>query len=136
MTNGRNDWNVPYSHITWFDRLLRTHDNIANVQRSHDILFEVDRKKQNDHLKILCCREYTMGLTSIQRGLYEFGPLNIFYIGGGWCGYTRQAKEFCVTQKIGLFISEEMNGGLWKNDYWTYHRRDKDGNPVYSYTTR
>jgi hypothetical protein len=96
-------------------------------------LFEVDRKAQKDSLKILCCNEYTMALTAIQRGLNEFGAIDIFYIGGGWCGYTKEAKEYCLTQKMGIFVSNEMSGALWKDDHWTYHQRDQDGNPIYYY---
>jgi hypothetical protein len=133
MTNGNNTWDVRFSHIAWFERLLLSHKNLTNVQRHDDIIFEVDRVAQKDHLKILCCNEYAMGVTLVQRGLAEFGGVNIFYIGGGWCGYTQEAKEFCQSQNIGLFVTDEVHGALWKADYWTYHRRDKDGNPVYYY---
>lgn len=133
MTNGKNAWGVPYSQITWFERLLAGHGNVARVERHDDIVFEVDRKAPADHIKMLCCREYTMGVTAVLRGLSEFGAVNIFYIGGGWCGYTREAKEFGLAQKIGIFISDEMTGALWKNDYWAYHKRNKDGHPIYFY---
>ena len=76
-----------------------------------------------------------MGLTLVLRGLQEFGELSLFYIGGGWCGYTYQAKEYCIEQKIGLFVTNEINGALWKNDYWTYHKRDEKRNSVYYYKT-
>ncbi len=133
MTNGSNEWGV--SSISWFERFLQTHKNIEKIERHDDIIFEVDRKAQKDHLKMLCCNEYTMGLTLVQRGLHEFGGVNIFYIGGGWCGYTPQAKEFCLSQKIGLFVTNEMSGALWKDDYWNYYQRDKEGNPSYFYRT-
>lgn len=131
MTNGSNNWRVPYSKITWFQRLLATHPNISTVSRHHDIIFEVERVKQKDHLIIFCCDEYTMGITAIQRALHEFGPVNIIYIGGGWCGYERQAKQFCIDAEIGLYVSNEMNGALWKDQFWGYHQTDDQGNPVY-----
>ena len=131
MTNGHNDWGVRYSHIAWFEKLLQNHGNAANVHRHDDIIFEIDRKKQSDHLKILCCNEYTIGLTLVLRGLHEFGAINIFYIGGGWCGYTRQAKEYCLEHRIGLFVTDEIHGALWRDYYWLYHKRDDEGNPAY-----
>ncbi|WP_156972483.1 hypothetical protein [Nitrosospira sp. NpAV] len=73
-----------------------------------------------------------MGLTMVQRALHEFGTLNIIYIGGGWCGYTNEAKDFCLEAKIGLYVTDDMSGALWRDNFWTYHRKDKDGNPVYS----
>ena len=129
-SNGTNTWDVSFSHIAWFERLLKTHSNILNVSRHHDLLFEVDRKRQSDHLSIFCCNEYTMGLTMVQRAIHEFGTLNLIYIGGGWCGYTTEAKEFCLEAKIGLYVTDEMSGALWRDDFWSYHRKDKDGNPI------
>lgn len=131
MTNGRNDWGVPFSHIMWFDRFLKNHGNVVSIERSLDILFLVTRKAQADSLNTLCLREYTMGLTLIQRALNEFEHLDIIYIGGGWNGYTPEAKQYCLDSNIGLYVTDEMSGALWGDEYWAYHQNDKDGNPKY-----
>lgn len=131
MTNGSNDWGVPFSHIMWLERFLKSHGNIVSVERSRDILFIVSRRTTHDSLNILCLREYTMGLTFVQRALNEFGQIDIIYIGGGWSGYTPEAKDYCLGSKIGLFVTDEMSGTLWSDEYWSYHQRDKDGNPKY-----
>lgn len=128
--NGSNTWDVSYSHIAWFERLLTTHPNVSACFRHDDIVFEVDRERQRDHLTIVCCNEYTMSLTMVHRALHEFGPLSLIYIGGGWCSYTGEAKEFCLESKIGLYVTDEMSGALWRNDFWSYVKKDKDGNPV------
>lgn len=122
--NGSNTWGVPYSDITWFERLLQNHNNVKNIQRHDDIIFEIDRVKQSDHLRILCCRQYTMSMTLVQKALSDFGKLNIIYIGGGWNSYDADAKEFCNQQRIGLYTTPEMSGGLWKNEYWNYQKPD------------
>ena len=129
--NGANTWNVTFAQISWLEKLLSTHGNIGSVTRHHDIVFEVDRRKQGDHLSIICLNEYTMGITAVHRVIHVFGKPEIIYIGGGWCGYTLQAKEFCLAEGIGLYVTEEMLGGLWANDYWNYCSRDKNGDPVY-----
>lgn len=131
MTNGENDWGTLYSDITWLDKFLKNQKNIASVSRSKDILFKIERVNQKDKLNILCLRQYTMGLTLVQRALAEFEGLNIIYIGGGWCGYTEEAKEFCLESKLGLYVTNEMSGAIWRDDYWAYHKKDKDGNPSY-----
>ena len=133
MTNGQNAWGVRFSHITWFERFLRTHGNVVEASRHDDIIFDIVRKKQGDQLVALCCNEYTAGITIVQRALAEFGGVNVIYIGGGWCGYTAQAKEFCVSSRIGIFVTDEMMGALWADDYWNYHKRDQNGNPIYHY---
>ena len=130
MTNGSNDWNVPYSQITWFGSLLSSHKNVESVERSQDIVFDIKRKNQDDHLRIVCVNKYTMGQTMVSRVLNEFPRVNIIYIGGGWNGYTTEAKEFCTNSEIGLYVSNEMNGALWKDDFWSYYKRDEDGNKI------
>jgi hypothetical protein len=130
-SNGSNEWNVPFSDIAWFERLLRTHRNVNDVSRHDDIVFNVERVRQRDQLTILCCRQYAMGITLVHRALAEFGRLSVIYIGGGWNGYTSEAKDFCVNQQIGLYVTDEMSGALWRDDYWAYHRRDSEGNPEF-----
>lgn len=130
MSNGSNNWGVPFHHITWFERLLSTHGNVESLTRTRDILFEIKRKEQNDSLRILCLREYTMGKTMVQRAQEEFGHLSIIYIGGGWNACTIEAKEYCMSENIGIYVSDEMTGALWRNDYWNYFKRDRDGNTI------
>jgi hypothetical protein len=130
MNNGRNSWGVEYHRIVWFENLLNGHPNVINIHRHDDIVFKIDRRRNGDHLKVLCCYEYTMGITAIHRALYEFGELNIIHVGGGWCGYTLEAKQLCLDSQIGLYVSNEMNGALWRDDYWNYYQKDRDGNPV------
>lgn len=132
--NGSNSWNVSFAHISWFERLLSSHGNVDSVTRHHDLLFDVNRGRQKDQLMVVCLNEYTMGLTAVHRAIHEFGKPNIIYIGGGWCGYTQQAKEFCLNEQIGLYVTDEMSGALWNTQYSAYHKRDKKGNPVYHFS--
>lgn len=129
--NGSNSWDVSFAHISWFERLLRAHGNCGTLTRRDDLVFELYRKQQKDHLSVVCLNEYTMGITAVQRVIHEFGKPSIIYIGGGWCGYTEQAKQFCLSEGIGLYVTNEMSGALWATEYWAYHQRDRDGNPIY-----
>lgn len=130
MTNGGNDWGTPYCDIVFLDRLIVTHKNISSSSRSHDILFTVQRENQGDTLRILCLRQYTMGKTMVDRALHEFGDLDLIYIGGGWNGYQSEAKEQCVSARIGLYVTDEMTGALWRDEYWNYQKRDDEGNTI------
>jgi hypothetical protein len=133
VTNGSNDWGVSFSRIAWLDKVLCTNNNIASVARHDDIVFELERRAQKDRLRLICCDEYSLGMLVVQRALDEFSPLHIIYTGGSWSGYTPEAKEYCLDAKIGLFNSTELNGALRQADYWSFHRTDEDGNPVYCY---
>lgn len=131
MSNGSNEWGVEFHRIQWFGNLLSSHNNVASVSRTRDILFQIERVRQRDSLRALCLYEYTASRTAIINAINYFGNLDIIHIGGGWCGYTKQAKQYCLENSIGLYVSDEMTGALWKNDFWNYNKTDKDGNPIY-----
>lgn len=133
MTNGHNEWNVKFSSISFCDRLLQQHSNISFVTRERDILFTFDRKQQGDRLHLLCLNEYTAGMGVVYRARGEFPILNIIYVGGNWNGYTEDAKVYCTGEHVGLFNSTEINGAIWKDEFWSYHRTDDEGNPWYPY---
>jgi len=115
------------------ETILLSHKNVVSFDRYHDILFRVGRENQRDTLCVLCTDEYAFGLTLVQRALVEFGSIQIISVGGAWNGYTREAKEYCLENQIGLYNSTELAGGLWQNEYWKFYRRDKDGAPIHSY---
>lgn len=132
MTNGSNSWGISYSRIAWLENAVKSHDNIINVTRHDDIIIEAERK-DGSSITIICLDEYALGESGIYRVLQEFPSVNFISVGGNWNGYTPEAKRLCLERKIGLFNSSELTGALWKNDFWNYHQRDKDGNPVYQF---
>lgn len=122
--NGTNNWGVPYCDITFFQRILDVHKNIYKSSRHDDIVFEVNRIKQDDHLRIFCCRQYSMSDTLVQKALADFGALDIIYVGGAWNAGTSVAGAYCKEQRIGIYNSTEINGALWKDEYWNYQKPD------------
>lgn len=115
--------------------MLKTHNNIESnsVKRTKDILFETTRLRQNDKVLVLCLREYTFGTTLYYKVLEEFPNVNIIYIGGGWSGYTKEAKSIALENKTGIYVTNEMTGALFKDEYWAYHKRNQEGDPDYFY---
>lgn len=132
MRNGTNTWNVSYSRISWLENAIKTHDNVANFSRHDDIIIEVNRKR-GDPLVIICLDEYTLGESAVSRVIQEFPAVNFIYVGGNWNGYTPEAKEVCLLRGIGLYNAGELSGAVFKNEFWTYHKKDEDGNPIYPY---
>mgnify|MGYP003667981455 CR=1 FL=1 len=131
MTNGSNDFGVTFPQIQFVLRLLSSHKAVERVERSKDIQLDIVTN-QGDNLRLVCVNEYTCGLTRVLEVLEGFPGTNIVYVGGAWNGYTMQAKKYCIDQSVGLFNSSEINGALFREDYWRYHKRDREGNPVYS----
>lgn len=131
MTNGSNDFGVTLPQIQFISRALDSHKAVERVQRSKDIQFDIVRSR-GDKLRLVCVNEYTCGLARVLEIMEAFPRTNIIYVGGAWNGYTMQAKNYCIDANLGLFNSSEINGALYREDYWRYHRTDKEGNPVYS----
>ena len=65
-----------------------------------------------------------MSDTLVQKALSEFGALDIIYVGGAWNAGTSAAGAYCADQKIGIYNSTEINGALWKDEYWNYQKPD------------
>lgn|ERR1043166_2826167 len=132
MRNGSNNWGVCFSRVSWLEAALRDHGNIRSVTRHDDIVFEVERISGSS-LTILCLDEYSFGESAAQRVFQEFPDVNLISVGGNWNGYTPEAKQLCLSRHVGLYNSSEINGAIWKDDFWNYFRKDPKGNPDYPY---
>ncbi|GBR34841.1 hypothetical protein AA0475_0129 [Acetobacter peroxydans] len=130
MTNGSNDFGVEWHQICWIERWLGRHINVLDFTRVNDIQFDVIRKRGCD-IHLICLDEYTCTLSRVLEVLDAFPVANFLYIGGNWNSYERAAKEYCLENKIGLFNTNEISGAFHRNDFWTYHRKAQDGNPIY-----
>jgi hypothetical protein len=130
MTNGSNELNVSYSQIVWINKVIANHPNVNSLTRSNDIQFDIERTRGNP-VRLVCINEYTCGLARVYDVLETFPGTNIIYVGGEWNSYTMEAKEYCLASGLGLYNSTEINGALHQNDFWTYHKKDRNGNPIY-----
>lgn len=132
MSNGTNSWGVSYSRIAWLESAIQSHENVKGYSRHDDIIMEIERI-DGPSITLICLDEYTLGEATVHRVLQEFPTVNYISVGGNWNGYTVEAKKLCLSKKIGLFNSSELTGALWKNEFWKYHKQDKDGNPIHQY---
>jgi hypothetical protein len=131
MTDGSNNFGVEFDRIMWIDRLLRLHSNVDAVERTRDIVFNIGRKR-GPAIQLVCLDEYTCGIARVLDALDTFPGTNLIYVGGVWNGYTWEAKEYCLDARIGLYNTGEMSGALYRDDFWAYHKRDKERNPTYA----
>lgn len=130
--NGKNDWGVSYSRITFLEKILDTHTNVAVLGRHDDIVFEIRRIRQKDELTIVCADPYTASLELVMRIVQAFPTVKIIFVGGKWAGYTREAYDLCQEHRIGIYNAGELSGGLHKDAYWTYEKFDDEGNSTKS----
>jgi hypothetical protein len=130
--NGENNWGVSFSRITFLQRILDSHRNVAVLGRHDDIVFEIQRIQQQDKLTVVCVDPYTASLELVMRIVQAFPEVKIIFVGGKWAGYTQEAYDFCQERQIGLYNAGEISGGLHKDAYWNYEKIDDKGNSTKS----
>lgn len=128
-------WIVQFSRTSFLNTLLSTHKNVREVKRTNDILFSFRRNDCDKEIKLLGIDQYACSLAIVLRALEDFGEIHYICVGGVWDGYSRQAKDYCLENKIGLYNTSELSGGLWTKEYWNYAKKDDDGNRIYNYKT-
>ena len=129
-----NNWGVEYSAITFFKRVLRTHNRVESFTRSDDILFRL-QLITGEVMEVLLVSEYTVGVAAVIHAIDEFPDINHIVTSGVWFGYTEEAKQYGLDHNVGVFVIDEFLGALnWANPI-KYTKKDPDGNPTYRYKT-
>lgn len=127
-----NKWCVSFAIISFFKTALSGHSTVSSFTRTHDIFFTI-KDKRGRILKVLLLDEYVLGLAAIYRAQSEFPELEYIVTGTNWNGYTPEAKEYGLSNSIGIFNLTEFLGALNWSDPKKYCKRDEDGNPIYPY---
>jgi hypothetical protein len=129
----RNNWDVSYGLIRSFEEALKGHDKVEGVERIRDILFRLTLYDYSETY-VLLLDEYTLGLAALLKALKEFPEAKYIANGANWNGYTKEAKQHGWDNNIGVFVMSEFLGSLnWKKEPIKFHRKDKDGKPIYQY---
>jgi hypothetical protein len=132
MALSRNNWNVSYSSIRFFENVLEGHAQVRSFRRRDDIVFEIELENGED-IKALLVDEYILGLAAILRAKAEFPDVEYIVTCGDWNGYTPQAKEYGQNNSLGIFVLGEFLGALNWTEPKKYYKKDSDGNPIYHY---
>jgi hypothetical protein len=130
--NGDNDFGVSFGRIMFLQKILESHANVDLLERHDDIIFDIQRLKQDENLSVVCVEAYAASLELVMRVLEAFPKTNIIFVGGKWNGYTQEAYEFCSERRIGIYNAGELAGALHKDRFWTYEKLDENGNSTKS----
>jgi hypothetical protein len=115
----RNSWNVSYATIKFFERALNGHEKVIAFERLDDIRFVIQHASGKS-LDVLVVNEYGLGLAAVLRAKAEFPSIDYVVTGGNWNGYTWEAREYGLKNKIGIFKAGEFFGALNMDDPKTY----------------
>ena len=126
-----NDWDVIYTTIQFVENVIKSHKNVLNYERKNDINFIITRT-QGDTIDMVLVNRYVLGIADIHGVLEEFPETNCIVTSANWNHYTWEAKEYGLNSKIGIFNTSEFFGALWWTEFIEYHKKDKDGKPIYA----
>jgi hypothetical protein len=126
-----NIWEISYSSISFFERVLKTHKKVESFERESDNVFHITKNNYTE-LKIILVDRYTLSLSDVLKAVEDFGEYDCIVTCANWNAYTEEAKEWGLTNHKGVFDSSEFFGALWwDTNIWKYAKKDKDGNPIY-----
>lgn len=131
MASRLNDWDVSYSSVAFFEKMLQGHGNVAQFMRSRDILFTVTRKTPPDVVIVLLVNSYTFGIADFYKARGEFPDAKCIVLAGEWNAYTLAAKECANAEGIGLLMPRELVAAIWREEPHKYFTKNRDGKPVY-----
>jgi hypothetical protein len=132
MATSRNNWNVSYSSIRFFEDALEGHSKVKAFRRTDNIVFEIELENGSG-VKAVLVNEYTLGLAAILRAQSEFPGIEYVVTCADWNGYTREAKEYGQKNALGIFTAGEFFGALNWTEPKKYYKKDSHGNPIYHY---
>jgi hypothetical protein len=127
------NWDISYSYIRFFEDALSSHKQVGSFKREGDNIFHIERKEGKSPICALLVDIYTIGLSDVIQAMTDFKGITCIVTCGNWNAYTPHAKTYGLENGIGIFNSSEFFGALWWKQPNKYHRRDNDGNAIYTY---
>ena len=121
-----------WKSVRFFRDAITAHDEVTSVTDRGESVYVLNRKK-HPSVVVFMTDVYTVGMADLVDAKARIPDLNCIVTISNWNGYTRDAKEYGVQQKIGIFLFSELMGALNRSDYWAYVKHDKDGKPRYHY---
>ncbi|MEG0602978.1 MAG: hypothetical protein RR487_00530 [Acinetobacter sp.] len=113
-------WMSYYGNYNVFKRNIATHSKVLDVKEidASNGLYQIVQKDRI--LKIFICECYSFGVAEYEEALSHFENLDAIIINSTWCGYTSEVKEYCRTQKVGVFNISEFFGAINQANFWNY----------------
>lgn len=128
-----NNWDTAFPDIRFLTEALSTHKAVSSFTRTRDIVFTIERPVSETPIVMVLIKRYTVGLADVIAVMKEFPDATCIVAPGDWAGYTKEAKEYGIAQKVGVFNTSEFFGALWKENPLLHARRSTDGSPTYAY---
>lgn len=112
-------WPSYYGHFKFFEDRMKQHSKIKSVEKVDGGLYNLTLSDSRT-LKVFICECYSYGTAEYIETLKNIGQIDSVIISSNWCGYTRDLKIQCRTDKVGLFDIRDFMAALNQTNYWIY----------------
>ncbi|MFF8925566.1 hypothetical protein ACF1A4_30425 [Streptomyces albidoflavus] len=91
--------------------MLVGHSAVLDFKEIEPRLYEISRRGRTD-VNLYITNLYTVGVADVQEILDDHPSVTCILTVSVWNSYTRQAKEYAKSNKVGLFLFYELKGAL------------------------
>ena len=117
-------WMSYYKNYKFFESRMKSHSRVSSLRNNADGLYEIVLTDKRV-LKVFICECYSFGMAEYYESVDNLGELNAVIINSNWCGYSMEAKFYCIEHSIGLFDIGGFMVALNMKNYWEYITKDE-----------
>jgi hypothetical protein len=116
MSEGGRYEKVPRPEsVQAFVRFVSSNGFVTNVQQIKPQVYRITRRGRSD-LLVFLTNIYVVGVADVHEIMATEPDLNAIITVSAWNGYSRDAKELCRSNKVGLFRFNEFLGAVHYDD--------------------
>jgi len=118
-------WTSYYGDYKFFEDRMLSHSKVSNIQNAGDGLYEIDLV-EGKVIKVFICECYSFGLAEYYESVRKLGKIDAVVINSNWCGYTIDAKRYCLEHGVGLFDIGGFMAALNTKNFWEYLTKQEE----------
>lgn len=112
-------WPSPYGNYQFFEQRMRSHGKVAKF--SSDALgCYLLTLAGTAQMVVFVCDCYSFGLAEYFEVRSKIDELDAIIVNSNWCGYTTEAKNAAIGDRVGIFNIADFMGALNRSDFWNY----------------
>jgi len=125
MPNGFNNWNVSWSAIQFFGRVLSNHSSVASFTRVNDIQYQIVRRGDLPDVNAMLVDDYMLGEAKVYALLEAFDGVTVVVNNGTWNHIAFDWRDFAKKTGIAVFLISDFLGALNVKDLIKYTTNDE-----------
>jgi len=112
--------------FAFLEKVFSSHNKIVSVHhdQSDRQVYTITRT-YGDRITVYFTNLYTIGLADYMDIRARHPEVGIIIMASNWNGYTDQAKQHGIADRVGIFRIAEATGAINKQEFWKYVKQDR-----------